>query len=77
MSAVRALAARVQKLEQARKPSVYAAMWTACADHMQADIDAGISTDPDMPGVIACLRKWVADGADRMWMRANVMEYGG
>lgn len=73
---VRALAARVHKLEQGRRPSVYAAMWSACADEFQAEIDAGRG-DPDLPGIVASLRKWVRDGADRLWQRANIMEYGG
>ncbi|HZC16790.1 MAG TPA: hypothetical protein VE309_08510 [Caulobacteraceae bacterium] len=69
MSAVRSLASRVGKLEQARKPSVYAAMWSGLADEMQAQIDAGICTDTDQPDIVASLRRWVRDGADSLWQR--------
>jgi hypothetical protein len=77
VSAVRSLAARVAKLEQARRPSVYEVLWTGLADEIQTHIDAGTSTDPDMPGIVASLRRWVADGVDRRWQRFNIMEYGG
>lgn len=77
MSAVRSLSARLARLEQANRPSVYEAMWTACADDIEAKIAAGISTDPDMRVIAASLRKWVRDGADRLWLRSNVFEYGG
>jgi hypothetical protein len=73
---VRALLTRVQKLEQARRPSACTAMWLVLADEFQAQIDGG-NTDPDLPCIVASLRKWVRDGADSLWHRANVLEYGG
>jgi hypothetical protein len=38
---VRSLLTRVQRLEQGRRPSIYAAVWTEAADEFQAQIDAG------------------------------------
>ena len=70
-----ALRARVEKLEQARQPSVHAAMWSGLADQIQAEIDGG-RTDPDMPGIVRALRRWVHDGNDTLWQRQNVLEYG-
>jgi hypothetical protein len=72
---VAALRSRVQKLEQARRASVYAAMWSGLADQIQAEIDGG-RTDPDMPGIVRALRRWISDGNDTLWQRQSVLEYG-
>jgi hypothetical protein len=66
----RSLLARVQRLEDAgRAPrSPFEVGWGtvgAWADEVQAGIDAGAYDPIDMPHVVACIRKWHADG---LWL---------
>jgi len=79
---VRAMLARVQRLEQARRAPrspieiAYGSLqaWEA---ETQAGIDAGTLDRIDMPVVMACVRRWHADGVFGMWQRDRVWEFGG
>jgi hypothetical protein len=42
----------------------------------QAQIDARALDRIDMPVVIACIRRWHAEGLWGAWQRFNVLEYG-
>lgn len=64
---VRAMLARVQRLEQARQPSIYATVWAELADEVEAEINGGCA-DPDKSAIVASLRRWVRDGADTLWL---------
>jgi hypothetical protein len=79
---VRAMLARVQRLEQARRPPLspfeqaFGSLEAWEAD-VQAGIDAGRLDRIDMPVVIACVRRWHTDGVWSMWRRDRVWEFGG
>ena len=66
MSGVRAMLARVQRLEQSRSPvSVFVAAWgsfDAFAAECEADMDAGRLDRADFSEVLRCLSRWETDG---------------
>ena len=81
MSSVRAMLARVQRLEQARQAprspiEVAYGSLEAWESETQAKIEAGTLDRIDMPVVIACVRRWHNEGVFGMWRRDRVWELG-
>jgi hypothetical protein len=59
--------ARVQRLEQARRPTSPFEIWFGSLDaweaEVRAEIDAGILDPTDMPVVMMAVRRWHREGA--------------
>jgi len=77
---IRALAARVAKLEHATVATspIGAAFGSFAA--FEAFCDAGVADgvfDPrDVPFIVACLRRWENDGTWQTWSRDRIWERG-
>ena len=67
---VRAMLARVQRLEHSRRPTSPFELWFGTLDVWEADcwagIDAGLLDPTDVPLVLTAVRRWHKDGA---WAR--------
>jgi hypothetical protein len=66
---VRAMLARVQRLEQARRPTSPFEIWFGSVDAWEAEcqsgIDAGLLDRTDVPFVMMAVRRWHSEGAWR------------
>lgn len=79
MTGVRSLLQRVKRLEAAgvapKSPFeiAYGSM-DAFAGQLQGGIDAGTLDQIDMPVVLACIRRWHAEGVYGLWQHDRIWE---
>jgi hypothetical protein len=77
---VRALQARVRRLEQSRASAspILAAFGTFAAfeEHCDAQVAAGELDPRDFPVVVLCLRRWEEQGVWDAWAKRRTWERG-
>jgi hypothetical protein len=80
MSGVRAMLARVQRLEEARSSVSPIARsfgsFDAFAAECEAGMEAGALDRTDFPVVLHCLRRWETDGTWGAWQRDRTWQLG-